>query len=373
MSRLVRVLVASSVLVVLSLGSTAHAQDAEAPSQPAGVTQPAPTPDPPAENPPAENPPAQDPPAQDPPAQDPPAQDPPAQDPPAQDPPAQDPGTTTTTTTTTRPPVARPKSLPVTVSPQAAVPGTTVTVRADLLGCLRPDSGSGFFQDAEGRDVDGLAKWLDSEGVSGGRWYTGRYRIAKDDAAGLGQFGVVCDKSIVGFANFRVLPSRSPVPVRVTPQAAGRGTTVKVTAEVGWCQRIHIWFYDSKSEGLTEAGGAKRIEPNLPVEAGTVTASYTLTRKDAIGPARFTVVCGTDIDHARVGETSFRVLGSGGGSGGDDPTGNDRTQLPKRIDTGLGPTADGGIDPVWLLLPAGLLLIALAAALRLRQATTRRR
>jgi hypothetical protein len=339
MSRLVRVLVVGAVLVVLSLGSTAHAQDSEDPSQPAGVTQPAPTPDPP------------------------------AQDPPVQVAP-EDPGTTTTTT---RPPVARPKSLPVTVSPQAGVPGTTVTVRADLRGCVRPDSGSGFFQDADGRDVDGLSKWLDQEGVSGGRWYTGRYRIANDDAAGLGQFGVVCDQSIVGFANFRVLPSRSPVSVRVTPQAGGRGTTVKVTAEVGWCQRINVWFYDSKSDGLTEAGGAKRIEPNLPVEAGTVTASYTLTRKDAIGPARFTVVCGTDIDHARVGEASFRVLGSGGGSGGNDATGNDRTQLPKRVDTGLGPTADRGLDPAWLLLPAGLLLIALAAALRLRQAATSRR
>jgi hypothetical protein len=354
MSRLTRALILGVVLAVLSLGSTAHAQDAEAPSQPAGVTQPAPTPDPP---------------AQDPPAQDQPAENPGTPENPSTPTGPEDPGTTTTTTT--RPPVARPKSLPVTVSPQAGVPGTTVTVRADLRGCLRPDSGSGFFQDAEGRDVDGLSKWLDQEGVSGGRWYTGRYRIANDDAAGLGQFGVVCDQAIVGFANFRVLPSRAPVPVRVTPQAAGRGTTVKVTAEVGWCQRIHVWFYDRKSEGLTEAGGAKRIEPNLPVEAGTVTANYTLTRKDAIGPARFTVVCGADIDHARVGEASFRVLGSGGGSGGNNPTGNDRTQLPKRVDTGLGPT-DGGIDPAWLLLPAGLLLVALAAALRLRQPTRRR-
>lgn len=210
MSRLARALILGVVLAVLSLGSTAHAQDAEAPSQPAGVTQPAPTPDPP---------------AQDPPAQDPPAEDPVTPEDPVvpQDPVApEDPGTTTTT----RPPVARPKSLPVTVSPQAGGPGTTVTVRADLRGCLRPNSGPGFFQDAEGRDVDGLSKWLVSQGVSSGRWYTGRYRIAKDDAAGLGQFGVVCDqailKAILGFANFRVQPSRSPVPVRVTPQAAGR-------------------------------------------------------------------------------------------------------------------------------------------------------
>jgi hypothetical protein len=265
-----------------------------------------------------------------------------------------------------------PPSLPVRVSPRAGGPGTTVTVRADLRGCQRPDSGHGFFQDADGRDVDGLSIWLTSEYVSGGRWYTGRYRIANSDVAGLGQFGVVCDKSIVGFANFRVQPSTSPVPVWVTPKAATRGTTVKITAEVGWCQQIHIWFYDSKSDGLTMAGGAKPIEPNLPIEDGKVTASYTLTRKNAIGPARFRVVCGIDPDHARVGEASFRVLGSGGGSGGHHPPGNDRIQLPKRVDTGLGPTVDSGIDPVWLLLPAGLLLIALAVALRLRQATRRR-
>jgi hypothetical protein len=143
----------------------------------------------------------------------------------------------------------------VTASPRAGRPGTTVTVRADLRGCTRPNSGHGFFQDAEGRDVDGLSIWLVSEHVSGGRWYTGRYRITNNDAAGLGQFGVVCDKSIVGFTNFRVQPSSSSIPVRVTPQAAARGTTVKITAEVGWCQQIHIWFYDHKSDGLTMASG----------------------------------------------------------------------------------------------------------------------
>jgi hypothetical protein len=268
-----------------------------------------------------------------------------------------------------------PPSIPVTVRPRAGGPGTSVTVRADLRGCQRPDSGRGFFQDADGRDVDGLSIWLVSEHVSGGRWYTGRYRIANNDAAGLGQFGVVCGNSIVGFTNFRVQPSTSPVPVRVTPQAATRGTTVKITAEVGWCQQIHMWFYDSKSDGLTMAGGAKPITPNLPIEDGKVTASYTLTRKNAIGPARFTVVCGIDIDHARVGEASFRVLGSGGGSGGHHPTGNDRTQLPKRIDTGQGGTADGagqgGLDPLVLLPAAGLLLIILAVGLWLRQRTAR--
>jgi hypothetical protein len=254
-----------------------------------------------------------------------------------------------------------------------------VTVRADLRGCLRPNSGHGFFQDADGRDVDGLSIWLVSEHVSGGRWYTGRYRITNNDAAGLAQFGVVCDKSIVGFTNFRVQPSSSPIPVRVTPKAASRGTTVKITAEVGWCQQIHIWFYDHKSDGLTMAGGAKPITPNLPIEDGKVTASYTLTRKNAIGPARFTVVCGIDIDHARVGEASFRVLAANGQpSGGNDQTANrDDTQLPNRIETGQGGTANGvsngGLDPAWLLPAAGLVLITLALGLWLRQSIARRR
>lgn len=294
MSKLARILVLGAMLATMFLGGTAHAQDRDASSQRVGVTQ------------------------QDPAADQPSATDPTTpQEPTTTEEPATTEEPTTTAdpgqapTTTTRPPVVRPTSLPVTVSPRAGRPGITVTVRADLRGCLRPDSGHGFFQDAEGRDVDGLAKWLVSEGVSGGRWYTGRYRITNTDAAGLGQFGMVCDQAILkaihGFANFRVQPSKSPVPVRVTPQAAGRGTTVKITAEVGWCQRIHIWFYDRKSDGLTMAGGAKLIESNPPVEAGKVTASYTLTHKDAIGPARFRVVCGSDIDNARVGEASFRV------------------------------------------------------------------
>jgi hypothetical protein len=375
MSKLARALAVGILLTAMSLGGTAYAQDDEAQPQPAGITQSDPSqPQPPGESVP------QDPGTPEDPAGSP---DPGTPEDPT---PPEDPGTsagpssTPGPTTTTRPPVVRPESLPVTVSPRAGGPGTTVTVRADLRGCLRPGSGRGFFQDADGRDVDGLSVWLTSEHVSGGRWYTGRYVIAKDDAAGLGQFGVVCDKSIVGLTNFRVQPSRSPVRVRVSPQAAGRGTTVKITAEVGWCQRIDIWFYDSKSDGLTMAGGAKPITPQLPIEDGKVTASYTLTRKNAIGPARFRVVCGLDIDNARVGEANFRVLASNGQpSGGNDQTANrnDDTQLPNRIDTGLGGTADdagqGGLDPTRLLLPAGLLLIVVGAGLGLRQAARSRR
>ena len=43
MSRLARALILGVVLMVLSLGSTAHAQDGDAPSQQAAVTQQSPT------------------------------------------------------------------------------------------------------------------------------------------------------------------------------------------------------------------------------------------------------------------------------------------------------------------------------------------
>jgi hypothetical protein len=47
-------------------------------------------------------------------------------------------------------------------------------------------------------------------------------------------------------------------------------------------------------------------------------------------------------------------------------------QVPTQIDTGLGGTADRGLDPMLLLPAAGLLLIAVAVGLRLRQASRRR-
>ena len=377
MSKLARALAVGVLLTAMSLGGNAYAQDGEAQSQPAGITQSDPSqPQPPGESVP----------------QDPGrrrtrwALDPP----PPEDPAPEDPGTsagpssTPGPTTTTHPPVVRPKSLPVTVSPRAGGPGTTVTVRTDLRGCTRPGSAHGFFLDRLAYGVDGASRRLVREHVTGGRWYSAKYLVTNRDAVGQGEFGVVCDFNLPtateGHATFRVQPSRSPVPVRVTPQAAGRGTTVKLTAEVGRCERIHIWFYDSKSEGLTEAGGAKRVTSQRVTPAGTLTASYTLTRKNAIGPARFTVVCGLDIDNARVGEASFRVLAANGQpSGGNDQNANrnDNTQLPNRIDTGLGGTADdggqGGFDPTRLLLPAGLLLIVVGAGLGLRHSARSRR
>ena len=92
------------------------------------------------------------------------------------------------------------------------------------------------------------------------------------------------------------------------------------------------------------------------------------------------MVCGLDIDNARVGEASFRVLAANGQPPvGDDQTANrdDSTQLPNRIDTGQGGTAagnsQGGLDAVRLLPVAGLLLISLAVGLWLRQANARQR
>jgi hypothetical protein len=355
-SNLARVLAVSVVLAALSLGGTAHAQESDAPSEEAAVTQPQPTET--------------------------------TQPQPTQTTQPQPTQTTqpqpTETTTTTRPKVVRPKSLPVTVSPRAGGPGTTVELTADLRGCTRPGSAQGYFLDRLAYGVDGASRRLVQEHVSGGRWYSARYLVTHQDAVGQGQFGVACDHNLPtvteGHASFRVQPSQTPVPVRVTPQAAGRGTTVKLTTEVGRCERLHIWFYDSKSDGLTEAGGAKRVTAQRVTRAGRFTASYTLTRRDAIGPARFRVVCGLDIDNVRVGEASFRVLAANGQRpGGDDQTANrnDNTQLPNRIDTGQGGTADdggpGGLDPVQLLPLAGLLLISLAAGLWLRQTNARRR
>ena len=92
------------------------------------------------------------------------------------------------------------------------------------------------------------------------------------------------------------------------------------------------------------------------------------------------MVCGLDLDNARVGQASFRVLAANGQpSGGNDQAANrnDDSQLPNRIDTGQGGTAagtsQGGLDIVRLLPVAGLLLISLAVGLWLRQTTARQR
>ena len=117
--------------------------------------------------------------------------------------------------------------------------------------------------------------------------------------------------------------------------------------------------------------------PRTATDEQILGAAYQVISR--VGPAKFTVSCDARSDTYRLGSASFRVLASNGqGSGGPPSSGvkidrnNGKLQVPNRVDTGLGPTADGGIDPIWLLLPAGLLLIVLAAALRLRRPTRRR-
>jgi hypothetical protein len=278
-----------------------------------------------------------------------------------------------------------PPSIPVTVSPRSAKWGTTVKLTADLRGCTRPKAAEGFFYDRKGWGVDGAAKPLISERVTGGRWYTAQYQLTKWDAVGQGRFGVVCDFNLPtersGYASLQVQRLVvTPVQVRVTPQAGGPGTMVRLSAETPECQDVQVSFYDRK--GLRTLDAAKGLTWRR-VTPRRITGQYTVTNKDAVGQGQFRVVCylyhNPPYD-GYPGSASFQVRGaggaggSGGGSGGNGHTANrDDTQLPNRIDTGQGGTADGisqgGLDRVWLLPAAGLLLILLAAGLWLRQRT----
>jgi hypothetical protein len=102
-----------------------------------------------------------------------------------------------------------------------------------------------------------------------------------------------------------------------------------------------------------------------------------VSREDATGPARFSVVCGLEDGTPRAGYATFQVRASAGGTsagaGANNTNRTDRIQDPTQIGTELGGTAEGGIDSVWLLLSVGLLLIALIVGLWLRQATVGRR
>lgn len=246
------------------------------------------------------------------------------------------------------------------VSPQAGGPGTTVNVSADVSGCTQPQSAKGTFGSA--------ARPLTGQGVSGGR-FTAHYLVTERDPVGVGRFRVVCDNANVGSTTFQVRSAPVSVSLVLSRRAGGPGTTVRITAEVrGGCDPAYAFFQDRK--------GANKPATILSLTDRQLVATYTVSSKDAVGWGRFGASCNMRTDRYRIAYASFRVLapGGGGGPGGGDPVNdpNKPTQLPKRVDTGLGPTADGGIDPVWLLLPAGLLLIALAAALRLRQPTRRR-
>ena len=372
MPRTARLLAVGALLTVMSLGTSAYAQTAGAEPQP-----PAATPSNPSTQPPG--------------------------DPTPQPPPAPSPGPATPapapTTPTTHPPVVRPKSLAVTVSPRAGSAGTTVTVRADLRGCPRPASTFGIFEEVHEWGTDALARRLMYENIAGSR-YSGVYKVTTRDPAGLGRFTVFCDNSISGSGTFMVRPSRTPVQVRVSPQAGGPGTPVRVIASVGRCSRVNVWFYDSRTDGVTEAGGARRVTAVRVTTDGTLFASYTLTSKVAAGPGRFSVVCGFEDGTARSGITGFRVLASGGAgsagsrgsaagtggaaSGSRQVNGSDQqaqfsdesAQFPGQVDTGLDGTSDSAAPSRFgsLLLPAaGLLLVALAGGLWLGQVMARRR
>jgi hypothetical protein len=240
---------------------------------------------------------------------------------------------------------------------------------------MRPDSAHGFFQEVHEWGTDGLSRWLVWERVDGGRWYTGQYLVTKQEPVGLGRFGVVCDNAIDGFATFRVQPSNPHLPVRITPQAGGPGTTVRITADLPQCDKFQIDRYDSKGRKFNHA--VKGIV--WDGSPGRITDRYTITSNDPVGPMRFKVTCYVSHKPVYDGSASFRVhaSNSGGGSGGHDHNANrNDSQFPNRIDTGLGGTADGtsqgGLDPVWLLPAAGLLAIALAVGLWRRQTTVRR-
>jgi hypothetical protein len=250
MSKLARALAVGVLLTAMSLGGTAHAQDGEDQPQPAGTIQSDPSQPQPDEP-------------------------------------------TPEATTTTRPPVGEPTSLPLTVSPRSAKWGTTVKLTADLRGCTRPKAAEGFFYDRKGWGVDGAAKPLISERVTGGRWYTAQYQLTKWDAVGQGHFGVVCDFSLPteksGYATLQVQKLVvTPVRVRVTPQAGGPGTVVRLRADTPECQDVQVSFYDRKGlKTYHEAKGLtwQRVNPRR------VTGQYTVTSKDAVGQGRFVVVC----------------------------------------------------------------------------------
>jgi hypothetical protein len=163
--------------------------------------------------------------------------------------------------------------------------------------------------------------------------------------------------------------------VRVSPQAGGPGTVVTVTADIqGSCDSGYAFFQDRKQVGRHDAT-LLRDRGGDDAKANRVVARYTVSSKDAVGWGRFAMSCDMRLDTYRVGYARFRVVGSGAGKSTSNR--NDGSQLPNRIDTGLGGTADdggqGGLDPARLLLPAGVALIVLGAGLGYRHSVRNRR
>jgi hypothetical protein len=340
MSKLARTLAVGALLMAMSLSSTAHAQTSDTPSQPVGATQPGSNP-------------------------------------------APDPGTPT-------PPA--PQQLTVSASPAQGRPGTTVALEVDLSRCPQANTANGVFVDHAGR-----SRPLADELITRGSRFFARYTVTADDAVGSGRFQVVClhDATVVGrgTVNFQVLqrrepPPRPPVTVAVSPPTGRPGTVVTVTAQVrGGCASAFAFFQDHKRGGVNNT--AKRAAIVASGDRQLV-ARYTIANNDAVGQGRFGVACDPGKPTVRVGYATFQVQvhtpssrpthSTTPPSGDPNPPsggnqvdyGNGGTiQLPDQIDTGLGGAADHGLDPMWLL-PAGLLLIAVALGLRLRQVSRRR-
>jgi hypothetical protein len=161
-------------------------------------------------------------------------------------------------------------------------------------------------------------------------------------------------------------PLPRSIPVTVTPRAAGAGTTVKLAADVRGCDLVHTFFYDRKSKGSGVNGGGRPLARLRITGDRWLAAEYTVTKRDAVGQGRFGVLCNLHHDNYREGYASFQVKAGGSSNdsdSGDNPTAstNNPTVQVSASDTGL----DG---LVWLLLPAGLLLVAVAAVLLLRRA-----
>ena len=213
--------------------------------------------------------------------------------------------------------------------------------------------------------------------------------MTKRDSVGQGEFAVVCDFNLPtateGYASFKVQrPRWSPVSVRVNPQAGGPGTTVRFTAQISECDKLSASFYDRKGLRTNRAASGLVLDH---VTGSRARGHYTITSKDAVGQGRFVVVCYLGHDPVYDGSASFQVRapgsgggsgGGGGGSGGNGHTANrNDSQFPSRVDTGLGGPEDGtdqgGLDRVWLLPAAGLVLIILAVGLWLGQTTAKRR
>jgi hypothetical protein len=277
-------------------------------------------------------------------------------------------------------PTSGPVIVAVSASPAQGQPGTTVTLTADLGRCPQLTSANGVFIDHADR-----SRPLASQLITRASSFTARYTVTARDAVGQGRFQVVCshDATTVGrgSVNFQVLQRPlGPVIVAVSPPAGRPGTVVTVTAQIpGGCASPLAFFQDRKGLGVSNSARRATI-----VTSGDrqLVARYTIANNDAVGKGRFGVACDPGKPTVRVGYATFQVQTPAppsthrptpptGGAKIDYSNGG-TIQLPDQIDTGLGGTVDRGLDPVWMLLPAGLVLIAAALGLRLRQTSKRR-